>query len=435
MTQTGGSNLPTRTGTVNNLGELLKQHKDQFAMVLPKILTVDKLIRTVISTVTLNPKLIECDQKSFMRSVLQAASLGLEPGGPLGQAHLVPFWNSSKHQLDCQLIIDYKGYIALAHRSKEVGRISAKIVFNKEPWHFSENDIIVHTPLPPSERGEKKVMAYAKAFDRAGVLIAQEYLWAEEVEAIKKKSLDGKKNAGANPWNLYEEAMWRKSPVRKLAKWMPMSPEMQKAAIMEEYQEEGITPTVDVDLSFAEDNPPASDAEQKTQEKADQLKDKLRLAQDQAGAPAGQVPEPVVEGAEATAGPQPPGADAPADVVDAEYEFPPMDPPPTDEGNAPPNQEIAGSPPIGAGEPPPPPEPERSSVFPPPPRVRNVKGPETIGPSKGPRIESGKKAESYWLNENQIKCPPGGEKAGLITTKAWCDGHCQYRRRCFVFKD
>jgi recombination protein RecT len=413
-------NLPATTQTIKSLQLLLDKNKNQFAMVLPKNLPLDRFLRICMSTVTQNPKLLQCEPRTFLRSVLQCASLGLEPGGPLGQAHLVPFYNGQRRQLECQSIIDYKGYVALAHRSKEVGRISSTIIYEKEPWKFSEGDVIVHTPLPPSERGTRKVMVYAKAFDRSGILIAQEYLWAEEVEDIKKKSLDQKKNAAMNPWTTNEEAMWRKSPVRRLAKWMPMAAEMQMAARLEEAQEEGFDPQLDIDLNLGEEKQP-SDAEQKTEAKAEALKEKLRRAQtDSAGAPAGQPAKPGVEGAEATPG------------LPHEEE-----PPPHGDGDEP---MVAPPPSSGAEEapsPPPPPEPPKQE----PPKKETPKSPPkpkeptTFGPKDGPKIEAGKKVADYWIDIDMVKCPTGGEKAGQLTKITFCNQTCKFRKRCFLFHD
>ncbi len=388
-------NLPATTGTVKSLQALLEKNRNQFAMVLPKSLPLDRFLRICMSTVTQNPKILQCEPKSFLRSVLQCASLGLEPGGPLGQAHLVPFYNGQRRQLECQSIIDYKGYVALAHRSKEVGRISSTIIYEKEPWRFSEGDVIVHTPLPPSGRGEKKVMVYAKAFDRSGVLIAQEYLWAEEVEDIKKKSLEQKKNAAMNPWTTNEEAMWRKSPVRRLAKWMPLAAEMQMAARLEEAQEEGFDPQLDIDLNLGDEKQPA-DAEQKTDAKAEALKEKLRQAQSES-------------------------RKSPA---------PPMDPGPPPHGDE--DEPAPVPPPISKPEeaplPPPPAEPPKQAQ----PKARE---PETFGPKNGPKIESGKKVQDYWLDKDMVKCPTGGEKAGQLTKITFCNQTCKFRKRCFLFHD
>ena len=440
-------NLPATTNTIKTLQTLLKAQEKQFAMVLPKTLGIDRFIRITISTVIQNPKLLQCDQRTFLRSLLTLASLGLEPGGPLGLAHLVPFWNSRENRFDCQPIIDYKGYIALAHNSKEVGRITAHIVYDKEKWKFSEGDVIIHEPLPPSTRGEKKVLVYAKAFDRSGVLIAQEMLWAEEVEAIKAKSLGNKKNVAANPWNTAEEAMWRKSPVRRMAKWMPMAAELQMAARIEEAQEEGFD-LPDLDLGDAGGVPPPTGVDQKTDAKTQALKDKLQATQiptkagDQVGAPS----NPVTEGANMDRTPtdaSPSDSLLPGEVVDAEFEEPPPPGEPTDQPPAtdPPQQGDPSQPAATSGAPlpspynAPPEEPKRSSVVMP---TKGSKAKESalFGPKDGPKMESGKKVTDYWLDNNMVKCPPGGTREGLITNaKGFCNTECKYRKRCFLFKD
>ena len=427
-------NLPAQTGTIKTLQALLKQQEKQFAMVLPKTLGIDRFIRITISTVVQNPKLLQCDQKTFLRSLLVLASLGLEPGGPLGLAHLVPFWNSRENRLDCQPIVDYKGYIALAHNSKEVGRITAHIIYEKEQWSFSDGDVVIHRPLPPSERGEKKIMVYAKAYDRAGILIAQEYLWAEEVEATKAKALANKKNTAANPWVLYEEAMWRKSPVRKIAKWMPMAAEMQKAARIEEAQEDGLDISLDVDLQDAIGDAEPTGVDQKTDAKTQALKEKLQTAQNTSGGQVGVSSNPVTEGARIDRAPTdtaPSGLpqSQSGEVVDAEFvpEFIPEEEPP------PPEQPMHGLQEK---------EPEQATPPSPPPSVvvptkgSKSKDATLFGPKDGPKIESGKKVIDYWLDTNMVKCPPGGTRENLMTNvKGFCETECKYRKRCFLFKD
>ena len=38
-----------------------------------------------------------------------------------------------------------------------------------------------------------------------------------------------------------EEEMWRKTPIRRLAKRLPLSPEFVRAAVLDEYHEAGIS--------------------------------------------------------------------------------------------------------------------------------------------------------------------------------------------------
>ena len=57
----------------------------------PKHIDPQRLIRVALTACIQNPKLLDCTRESLMRSLLQAAQLGLEPDGLLGQAYLIPF--------------------------------------------------------------------------------------------------------------------------------------------------------------------------------------------------------------------------------------------------------------------------------------------------------------------------------------------------------
>jgi hypothetical protein len=38
------------------------------------------------------------------------------------------------------------------------------------------------------------------------------------------------------------------------------------------------------------------------------------------------------------------------------------------------------------------------------------------------------------MDGNMVKCPPGGEREGLLTNrKGYCDALCRLRKRCFLF--
>jgi hypothetical protein len=288
-------------------------------------------------------------------------------------------------------------------------------------------------------------MVYAKAFDLHGMMIAQEKLWAEKVEEIKAKALSNKKNYAANPWVLYEDAMWLKSAIRAMKKYLPMASELQLAARMEEAQEEGFEIPMDIDLGDAGVAPPPSDVEQKTDAKTQALKDKLTQ---KVVAPAVPKDEPGVEGAEAT--PEPPfsfreqeeseegdlaGEPGNSDVSSRSSERGPAESP------NPPSRERKSNPPAPPEQtnedplPPPPPEPERSKAVMPG-RGSKAKDANLFGPKDGPKIEGGKKAEDYWIETNMVMCPPGGTREGLLTNaKGFCNTECKYRWKCFLFQD
>lgn len=71
----------------------------------------------IISAVSVNPMLAECEHSSILASALLGESLKLSPSPQLGQYYLVPFKNKKKDITEAQFILGYKGYIQLATRS------------------------------------------------------------------------------------------------------------------------------------------------------------------------------------------------------------------------------------------------------------------------------------------------------------------------------
>ena len=91
--------------------------------VLPKFLPAERLVRVALTAISEQPKLLECTQESIILALMDAARLGLEPGGSLKQAHLVPF------KTTCVLIPDYRGLAELARRSGQVRDVYAQVVY------------------------------------------------------------------------------------------------------------------------------------------------------------------------------------------------------------------------------------------------------------------------------------------------------------------
>ena len=415
-------NLPTKVSNLSDVRNLLDQYKEQFQMVLPKMLPVERLFRMALYAVTVNPALLNCDPKSFLRSVLLAASFGLEPGGP--KAHLVPFRNTRANRTDCQLIIDYKGLVDLARRSGQVSNIISRIVWDKEPFEIDESLEFPyrHKQLPPSQRGTKKVGVYSVAKGIDSRVIANDWMWAEEVEAIKERSLNQKKNPSDNPWVKFEEEMWKKSPIRRMAKMMPQSPELQQAAIIEEAREAGLlmsTP-IEVDLGLSEEEgggTPGADIEGKTENKTDALKEKFKSEADKNNPPSNpsmeQTSGPAAETSPPTAGtPGPEAAQSPG----ADTGLPPDGSGQTQE----------------QGKPTDTPQPELPATG----KRKGRKQPEPPDEQpQVPEIEQGKKRENYWVDAHTVRCPPKGDKHPYMVDISYCNKLCPLHSVCFVVTD
>lgn len=157
--------LPARFANADQMKDVLARFKDQFQKALGKVVGVDHFVTSVMLNVTANPALMNSDPKSFMRAVMNSAILQIEPGTPLQHAHLVPFWNSSKNCYEVVFMIGYRGYIELSSRSGKIGSIYGRIVYENEKYQLigGTKDDIIHSPLPPSKRGLKRIGVYAVA--------------------------------------------------------------------------------------------------------------------------------------------------------------------------------------------------------------------------------------------------------------------------------
>jgi recombination protein RecT len=299
---------------------ILYDEKMQTAIraVLPRHLTVDRMVKVALGATMKNPTLLQCSRESFMLAIIQAAELGLEPGGALGHAYLVPFRGANGYE--CQLIPGYRGLIALARRSGEIVSLEAHSVFQRDQFRVAYGlaPVLEHVPFMPEydEAGNVKgdpnpgplVAVYAVAKLRDGGTQI-ELMPRAEVDAIKKRSQTGRNNSG--PWATDYSEMARKTVVRRLFKYLPVSIELANAlelqARAEGDEHEIEAPQIDGLLPKGE--PAAAPT------RADDLKNHLDATQPPAnnpGAEPARAREPGDDDGDDEPPPAPTGTDAPA---------------------------------------------------------------------------------------------------------------------------
>lgn len=218
--------------------DVLEANKDQFAMALPRGgITPERVMRTALTAMKQNPMLMKSDPKTVISSLLQACELGLSVSNTLGHAYLVPFKNNKKGTIDCTLIVGYRGYLELMKRSQQVSDVKATIVYENEPFEMESGDrpYLKHKQLPPSTRGKGIVGAYAVVLFKDGTSTF-EWMWYEDIMKLKARSKASKEG----PWITDEEEMIKKCPIRRIGKRMPLAVELQKAAVIDEYNEVGV---------------------------------------------------------------------------------------------------------------------------------------------------------------------------------------------------
>jgi recombination protein RecT len=206
--------------------------KAQLAAALPKHLTADRMARIVLTELRRVPKLLDCEPASLMGAVMQCAQIGLEPGNGLGHAYLIPFGR------EVQLIIGYRGFLDLARRSGQIVSISARAVYAGDRFEYAYglNEKLVHEPAPNRAKDAELTFVYAVASLKDGGH-QFEVMSRADVEKVRAKS----KSGGSGPWKDHYEEMAKKTAIRRLFKYLPVSVELQRAVMADEYQEAGVS--------------------------------------------------------------------------------------------------------------------------------------------------------------------------------------------------
>lgn len=239
----------------------MKKMGPKMAEALPKHMDMDRMSRIALTTIRTNPTLLECTVPSLMGAVMQAVQLGLEPG-LLGHCYLLPFnKNAGTKQnpqwvKEVQFIIGYKGMIDLARRSGHIQSIYAHAVFEHDEFEY---ELGLHPTLKHKPSfGDRGVFigAYAVAHFKDGGY-QMEFMPKSEIEKRRNRS----KTKSYSPWDSDYEEMAKKTVVRAMFKYLPISIEVQNQAQHDEVVRKDITAEPEF-IEVEETNEPTANQEQ-----------------------------------------------------------------------------------------------------------------------------------------------------------------------------
>lgn len=215
---------------VDSVQHLLKneQAQQQLAAVAAKHMNPERLMRVTANAIRTTPKLQQCEPLSFLGALMQCAALGLEPNTVLGHAYLIPFDNRRKNVTEVQVVVGYKGLIDLARRSGHITSISANIHYSDdELWEYEEGTEARLRHRPGPQEGDK-LHAYAIAKFTDGGHAYVVLPWAQVLkirDASQGYKTAVRYNKKDTPWIAHEDAMAKKTAIRALAKYLPLSVE------------------------------------------------------------------------------------------------------------------------------------------------------------------------------------------------------------------
>jgi recombination protein RecT len=193
--------------------------------ILPKHITPERFARIAYTSIVSNPMLARCSQLSLINTIIEASTLGLEIGGAMREASLIPFKNNTAKTYEATLVVEYPGLIKLAKNTGEIQNISAHPVFENDDFRYNYglHPDLIHVP---SSGGEKGKLTYAYCiiwYINGGV----DFEVVSSFEADLAKNKSAAKYKKDSPWNQEDNvpAMWVKTAIRRIMKRVPKASE------------------------------------------------------------------------------------------------------------------------------------------------------------------------------------------------------------------
>ncbi|MBI4900914.1 MAG: recombinase RecT [Actinobacteria bacterium] len=215
-------------------GGLVKQYGTDFATVLPTHVKPEQWVRLAQGALKKGKRnasgQFELEEAAlnnpgvFLAALLDAARLGLEPGTE--QYYLTP--RKVKGRLEILGIVGYQGLVELMYRAGAVSSVVAEVVRVGDVFQYQpgRDERPVHViDWDAEDRGQLRLV-YAYAVMRDGATSKVVVLNKADIARIKLSSQGA--NSEYSPWTTNPAAMWLKSAVRQLAKWVPTSAEYRR---------------------------------------------------------------------------------------------------------------------------------------------------------------------------------------------------------------
>jgi recombination protein RecT len=211
--------LPARAPqSVQEVQHLFDASLEKFRALLPSGMTPQRFVRSAMVAINRTPKLMQCTLKSLLMAMMEAAQVGLDPGGgTLGEGYLIPYGDEAK------FVPGYRGMIALAHRSEAIEAISAEVVYAQDQFSYEKGMIpsLKHRPMIGGEELDSDIVgAYCVIWMKARSIPQVEFMSRIQIDKTRASSRAG---GTEGPWSKWYSQMARKTVIRRALKYVPIS--------------------------------------------------------------------------------------------------------------------------------------------------------------------------------------------------------------------
>jgi phage RecT family recombinase len=216
--------------------------ESEVAKQLPKHLPVAYFMRTVMTGMRKSDQLAKCDRASLFAAILEAARFGLMPFTE--EAAIVAFGQGPGKPSVATFIPQYQGLVQMFYRTGQVSAVEAHMIHKFDDWGLGYGDSggFYHKPLMDfDDEGNAKdpgppILAYCYVQLRDGSRSTVATVTRQQAIKVRdersrsyqnaEKSWNGRPPKRNSTWHTEFDAMWLKTAVRQVAKWVPKSPEL-----------------------------------------------------------------------------------------------------------------------------------------------------------------------------------------------------------------
>jgi recombination protein RecT len=209
----------------------LQKMDNELASALPPHIPVERFMRIVLTAVNADGGLLNADRRSLFAAAMKAAQDGLLPDGRDGAFVIynskVKIKDEQGREKDIwinkvQWMPMVGGILKKIRNSGDLKTIAAHVAYSKDKFVYilGDDEKIEHEPSMDADRGEP-IAAYAIAKTKDGG-IYREVMSVSDVEEVRAVS----KAAKSGPWVSWWGEMAKKTVLRRLAKRLPMSTDL-----------------------------------------------------------------------------------------------------------------------------------------------------------------------------------------------------------------
>lgn len=193
----------------------------EISAALPPHIPVERFMRVVLTAVNSNPALLNADRRTLFEAAMKAAQDGLLPDGRDGAFVIFRTKDGNSWIEKVQWMPMVGGVLKKIRNSGELLSISAHVAYEHDEFTYAlgDDERIEHKPTLGDRGKPRLVYAVAKTKDGG---VYREIMTVAEIERVRQVSRAKDKG----PWVDWWSEMARKTVIRRLAKRLPMSTDL-----------------------------------------------------------------------------------------------------------------------------------------------------------------------------------------------------------------